>query len=50
MVVVALDDEHVALAVVADADEERVRLALARGDIDECVETVAHAVTDPCDD
>lgn len=53
-VVVAFDDDHVALAVVVgrvrQGHETRVQLALPPGDIDEYVVAIARAVSDPCDE
>lgn len=53
-VVVAFDDDHVALACVVGktrrGSETLFRLDLAPGDIDEYVQAVVRAVSDPCDD
>lgn len=53
-VVVAFDDDHISLAVVVGrvraGNETRFQLALAPGAIDEYVEAVVRAVSDPCED
>jgi hypothetical protein len=53
-VVVAFDDDHVALACVVGhakrGSQTFARLALAPGDIDEYVTAVVRAVSDPCEE
>ena len=53
-VVVAFDDDHVALACVLGKTQRGsgalFRLALAPGDIGEYVQAVVRAVSDPCDE
>lgn len=53
-VVVAFDDDRISLAVVVgrvrQGSETQFRLALAPGDIDEYVEAVVRAVSDPWDE
>lgn len=53
-VVVAFDDDHVALACVVgktrQGSETLFRLDLAPGDIDEYVPAVVRAISDPCDE
>lgn len=53
-VVVAFDDDQVALACVVGktrrGSETLFRLEIAPGDIDEYVQAVVRAVSDPCDD
>lgn len=53
-VVVAFDDDHIALAVVVgrvrQGSETCYQLKLAPGDVDEYVVAIARAESDPCDD
>jgi len=51
--VVVTDDDHVASACVAGKarrESETLSASTSRGDIDDYVQVVVRAVSDPCDD